>query len=108
VVARLCALGAGSERDLLRALVDKFALRLAVLTRAERGSLMRTPSIEVETLAPPTTVVDSVGAGGMRSRRRCWWGLLNGQALEEVATKANAVAAYVCSQVGATPALPRA
>jgi len=106
VVARLCALGAGSEPELLRALVDKFALRLAVLTRAERGSLMRTPSIEVETLAPLTTVVDSVGAGDAFTAALLV-GLLNGQPLEEVATKANAVAAYVCSQVGATPALPR-
>lgn len=107
VVARLCALGAGSERELLRAFVDRFALRLAVLTRGERGSLMRTPTMEVESLAPPTKVVDSVGAGDAFTAALLV-GLLNGQSLEEVATRANWLAAYVCSQPGATPVLPRA
>jgi len=105
IVAKYCALGAGTEAAQLSALVDKFALRLAVLTRGERGSLMRTPSIEVETGAPQTVVVDTIGAGDAFTAALLV-GMLNGLPLDVVAVKANTVAAYVCSQPGATPALP--
>jgi fructokinase len=105
IVARLCALGQGSEKDLLRVLVDRFALRMAVLTRGPRGALLRTPSSEVDSPAPPVTVVDTVGAGDAFTAALLV-GLLNGLTLEDAAKQANAVAAYVCSQPGGTPALP--
>ncbi len=107
VVARLCALGAGSEKELVRALVEKFALRLAVLTRGPRGALLRTPSMEVDSPAPPVTVVDTVGAGDAFTAALLV-GLLYGQPLEDAARKANAVASFVCTQAGATPTLPPA
>lgn len=105
VVARLCALGQGSEKELMRALVDKFALRMAVLTRGPRGALLRTPSMEVDSPAPPVTVADTVGAGDAFTAALLVE-LLKGQTLDDAAKKANAVAAYVCTQPGATPALP--
>jgi fructokinase len=105
VVARLCALGQGSEKELLRALLQKFALRMAVLTRGPRGALLLTPSSEVDSPAPEVTVVDTVGAGDAFTAALLME-LLHGQTLEDAAMKANAVAAYVCTQQGATPALP--
>lgn len=105
VVARLCALGVGTDRQHLHALVEKFALRLAVLTRGPAGAMLVTPNTEIESPAPPTEVVDTVGAGDAFSAALLME-LLNGNALDAAAARANAVAAYVCSQPGATPALP--
>ncbi len=105
VVARICALGQGTEQELLRALLGKFALRMAVLTRGPRGALLLTPSSEVDSPAPAVTVVDTVGAGDAFTAALLME-LLSGQTLEDAAMKANAAAAYVCTQPGATPTLP--
>jgi sugar/nucleoside kinase (ribokinase family) len=55
----------------------------------------------------PVEVVDTVGAGDAFTAAMTM-GFLAGLPLDEVNRRANAVAAYVCSQRGATPALPKA
>jgi len=105
VVARLCGLGNAAPIDQLRALCERFGLRLAALTRGECGSLLVSAQGVWETPAPPTEVVDTVGAGDAFTAALLV-GILGGDSLDQVNRRANAVAAYVCSQPGATPPLP--
>ena len=55
--------------------------------------------------APPTEVIDTVGAGdAFTATLVC--GFLRGLPLDVINRHANAVASHVCSQKGATPPLP--
>lgn len=105
IVARLCGIEHGPPTKQLRALCERFGLRLAALTRGAAGSLLVSRSGAWGAAAPHVKVVDTVGAGDAFSAALLM-GLLAGQPLDEVNRRANAVAAFVCSQPGATPALP--
>lgn len=105
VVARLCGLAETTPVDQLRALCERFDLRLAALTRGPCGSLLATPDHVCESPAAPTVVADTVGAGDAFTATLLI-GILAGRSLEDVSRRANAVAAYVCSQAGATPPIP--
>ena len=107
VVARLCKLTATGLVDQLRMLCDWFGLRLAALTRGAAGSVLATPDEVHESAAPATVVCDTVGAGDAFTAVLLV-GLLDRRSLAEVSARANAVAAYVCSQTGATPPIPPA
>jgi fructokinase len=96
-----------APQDLLRALCERFELKLVALTRGACGSLLVTPDAVSESAAPRTVVVDTVGAGDAFTAALLI-GMLAGYSLDEVSRRANAVAAYVCSQPGATPAIPKA
>ncbi|MFC7338031.1 carbohydrate kinase [Haloferula chungangensis] len=95
----------GSETEKLSALLKRFELDLVVYTCGAEGSILlskdethRAPGVE-------TTAIDSVGAGDSFTATLCI-GLLKGRPLPEINTRANQVAAYVCSQKGACPELP--
>ena len=105
VIARLCKLPAGGVADQLRTLCDWFGLRLAALTRGPLGSVLVTPTEFHESAAPATIVRDTVGAGDAFTAALLVW-LLERRSLAEISARANAVAAYVCSQPGATPPIP--
>lgn len=105
VVARLCGVRAAAPADQLRALCDRFGLKLAALTRGACGALLVTSDEACESAAPPTVVADTVGAGDAFTAALLI-GVLAGRSLDEVSRRANAVASYVCSQPGATPPIP--
>ncbi len=105
IVAELCGVHATTPREMLIELTDTFELRLAVLTRGPRGSLLIAGSEEDECAAPAATVVDTVGAGDAFTATLVS-GFLRGLPLAAINRHANAVAAFVCSQSGATPSLP--
>ena len=63
VVARLCGLRSAMPADLLRALCDRFGLRLAALTRGPAGSLVVSAEGAWDARAPIIDVIDTVGAG---------------------------------------------
>ena len=105
IVADLCGLTATTPREMLRELLTRYELRLAALTRGPRGSLLITTDAEDECPAPPTAVVDTVGAGDAFTATLVT-GFLRSLPLAEINRHANAVAAFVCSQNGATPPLP--
>ena len=107
VIARLCTLPATSPVDQLRALCGRFELTLAALTRGAAGSVLVTPDAVCESPARTTVVRDTVGAGDAFTAALLV-GLLNRRPLADVGERANAVAAYVCSQPGATPPIPNA
>lgn len=90
-------------------LSHKFSLRLVALTRGANGSLLyQKDNNEVrwsDCPSRPVKVVDTVGAGDSFTAAMVF-GLLRKMDLNEINTIANEVARYVCSQPGATPALP--
>lgn len=105
-VVRRCGVRGATDSEVLLALCDKFALRLAVLTRGTRGALLRSQTLSVEVTAPPMEVVDFVGSGEAFTAALVM-GLLDGLSLDQAGTKACALAAYVRSQAKATPEIPR-
>ena len=106
IVGELCGLRAVTPREMLIELATTFDLRLAALTRGPRGSLLIAGGEEDECAALHATVVDTVGAGDAFTDTLAT-GFLRGLPLAAINRHANAVAAYVCSQNGATPALPK-
>ena len=92
-------------------LAHTFSLRLVALTRGANGSLLYQKDNDNNEVrwsdcpSRPVKVVDTVGAGDSFTAAMVL-GLLRKMDLDEINTIANEVARYVCSQPGATPALP--
>jgi fructokinase len=107
VVAGACGLESVTPVEQLRELCEHFALRLAALTRGACGSLLVSARGAWEAPAPRTEIVDTVGAGDAFTAALLV-GILAGESPDAVNRRANAVAAYVCSQAGATPPIPDA
>jgi fructokinase len=105
VVARLCGVASESPVEQLRALCQRFGLRLAALTQGPKGSVLVSAGDEWHAPAPTTRVVDTVGAGDAFTATLLV-GILAGESMAAVNRRANVVAAYVCSQPGATPPIP--
>lgn len=98
----------GDEAALLAVLGERYNLRLVALTKGGEGSILYT---EGETSHQPAYPImredgaDTVGAGDSFTAALAV-GLLAGHSLHAINSHANRVAAYVCSQPGATPVLP--
>jgi len=86
-------------------LVRQFSLRLLAVTRGGSGSTLFTPGGRLDHPGFPAQVVDTVGAGDAFGAVLAI-GLVQGLDLIRVHAHANRVAAFVCGQAGATPALP--
>ncbi len=82
-----------------------FPLELIALTRGEQGAVVYTPSAISECGGFPVAVVDTVGAGDAYTAALAL-GLLAGASLDDINRRACFLAAFVCSQQGATPKLP--
>lgn len=96
----------GSDIEQLQQINRLFSLKLTALTRGSSGALLVSASGETSDLpAEPTTVIDTVGAGDAYTAAMVI-GLLRNLPLNAINKWASRVAAYVCSQPGATPHLP--
>jgi fructokinase len=95
----------GDERSQIRQLAERNLLRVVAYTRGGRGSLLFSEGHWSEHPGFPTKVLDTIGAGDSFTAALAL-GLLAGWELERINDHANRVAAFVCSQAGATPALP--
>ncbi len=104
VVAKLLDL-VGEETQILSALTQQFGLRMIVLTRGPDGSRLFTRQGDSEQKADATEIADTVGAGDAFTAAIAL-GLLKAMELDEINELANQLAAFVCSQSGATPKLP--
>ena len=88
-------------------LIAMFDLRLLVLTRGDKGSLLATREKTSEHPGiRPSNLADTVGAGDAFTAAVAI-GLLQGRDLEEINAVANRLASYVCTQPGATPPVPK-
>jgi fructokinase len=104
IVADLTGLH-GDESSLLRALQERYRLRLIALTKGAHGSVLCGPEEYSVHPGVPTTIVDTVGAGDAFTAAVAL-GLLAGRCLGDINEHANRLASYVCSQPGATPPVP--
>ncbi len=105
IVARLLDID-GSETEILAELTKRYGLRLVALTKGENGSRLYSSEGDASLEGTPDIkVADSVGAGDAFTAATVM-GLLKGHALDHINEHASCVAAYVCSQSGATPSLP--
>jgi fructokinase len=97
----------GSTEHQIERLAEAFSLRLVALTRGANGGVLYQKDDARWSDCPscPVQVVDTVGAGDSYTAALVL-GLLRKIDLDEINTIANEVARYVCSQPGATPALP--
>ncbi len=87
-------------------LAKRFDLRAVALTRGANGSLLLADDVWSEHPGLRVKVVDAVGAGDAFTA--AWTlGLLARQPLDEINRRANELAAFVCTQSGATPLLPQ-
>ncbi len=95
----------GSEEDTLTRLLGDFQLRLIAYTQGSQGSWLMTPDEKSHCEVPSVEIADTVGAGDSFTAALLA-GTLNGLPLKRVHAAATEVAAFVCSQHGATPKLP--
>jgi fructokinase len=95
----------GEPRAQIEDLASKFNLVAVALTRGARGSLLFSKGRFSEHSGLQVRLVDSVGAGDAFTAAMVI-GFLLGCDLDEINKRANALAAYVCSQTGATPPIP--
>jgi fructokinase len=96
----------GDTRAQLAKLAERFKLHAVVYTRGGSGSLLLVEGVFDEHTGIATQVRDTVGAGDSFTAATVM-GLLKGWPLHEINQTANEVAAFVCSQSGATPTLPK-
>lgn len=104
----MLSLGDGTADDQARRLLEKFALRMVVLTRGEDGTVLFTPDARHEgepARAEPTRDADPVGAGDAVSAAVLVAKLLR-LPDPRVATIANQIGAHVAARPGATPEIP--
>lgn len=104
VVAKAC-FGHPTD-DPIDRLTEEFDLRLVALTLGSKGAILAAGGERHQEPAPEAKVADTVGAGDSFTAAMIL-GTLAGKTLSETAARAAAVAAYVCSQPGATPVLPQ-
>jgi fructokinase len=96
----------GGVRDRMARLASRFKLDLVALTRGANGSLLYRHGEWVEHPGVPVSVRDAIGAGDAFTATLIV-GLLRGAPLDQISDRANRVGAYVCTQPGATPRLPK-
>jgi fructokinase len=95
----------GDAHSQLAALAQRFHLRAVAFTRGSAGSLLLADGVWSERPGLRVSVVDAVGAGDAFTAAMTL-GLLAGWPLKTIHRRANEIAAFVCTQAGATPALP--
>ena len=85
-----------------RALIERYGLKMVIVTCGEKGSLIVTQNELSQLETPKVEVVDTVGAGDSFTAALCV-GLLQGKEIREVHRKAVEVSAFVCKSAGAMP-----
>jgi len=95
----------GPPEGAVEALAGRFGLKVVAVTRGTGGSLLFADGAWSDHPGVRVEVVDTIGAGDAFTAAMTV-GLLAGRPLDEINHRANAVAAFVCTRPGGTPALP--
>ena len=96
----------GDENELIDRLMNIFGLKLIALTKGSKGSTLFTKTEKSEMNVPVVMIADTVGAGDSFTAILVA-GLLQNLSLGRIHNTATQVAAFVCTQKGATPKLPQ-
>lgn len=105
VVSELFSLE-GSDEQKCKALLEKYSLKMLILTCGVEGSYVFTPDGEVSFQGTPKVeVADTVGAGDSFTATFVA-SILKGKSVKEAHELAVKVSAFVCTQHGAMPVLP--
>ncbi|MBN1912111.1 MAG: carbohydrate kinase [Pirellulales bacterium] len=104
VLAEMFALS-GDETELLDELIARFSLRVVALTKGAQGSVLVADGRRSVLPGAEVAIVDTVGAGDAFTAALAL-GLLRQWDLDAIHRRAGQVAAFVCTQQGATPTLP--
>jgi len=104
VVAGLLGLQ-GTDDELMSQLMQKFSLKLVALTKGDKGSILMTSKEKSFMEVPKVKIADTVGAGDSFTAILVA-GLLRNEELKKIHKTATQIAAFVCTQKGATPKLP--
>jgi fructokinase len=96
----------GDEEEILGQLLSAFQLQLIAYTKGSLGSLLITKKETSFCQVPDIEIADTVGAGDSFTAILLS-GMLRGMELKKIHHLATEVAAYVCTQQGATPELPK-
>lgn len=89
-----------------RQMIKEFNLQMLILTCGEESSYVFTETEISEQKTPKVQVVDTVGAGDSFTAAFIAM-ILKGKSIREAHCKAVAVSAFVCTQAGAMPVLPK-
>lgn len=106
-IATLLGMSGGDDRELARRLFHEFELELICITRGARGSLLISESEIVEHPGIRVEVADAIGAGDAFTACVAHY-YLQGYGLKEISESANRFAAWVATQIGATPLISQA
>jgi fructokinase len=104
VIASMFSLD-GSDEAMLKELILRHRLDLAVLTRGPEGCLLLSHDEIVDLPGIPASIADTIGAGDAFTAATAL-GKLLGRPLAAIADHANQLAAYVCTRQGAMPPIP--
>lgn len=105
IIGRMFDNPAIGQQEQCRNLMEKYALKILILTCGTNGSYVFTPEIMSFVSTPRVEVADTVGAGDSFTATFTA-ALLKGKNISEAHRLAVDVSAYVCTQEGAMPALP--
>ena len=105
IVGRLFDLPTIGQSERCRLLLERYALKMVVLTCGIAGSHIITPESDFFRQTPKVIIADTVGAGDSFSASFCA-ALLYGKSIPEAHQLAIEVSAYVCTQHGPMPSLP--
>lgn len=105
VISRLLGYPGTDLRSKCRALLDRYHLRVLILTCGVNGSYIFTPESMTYQATPKVEVADTVGAGDSFTAAFVA-SMIRGKSVAEAHKRAVEVSAYVCTQAGAMPTLP--
>lgn len=105
VISRLFGCLGTDLRSTCQGLLDRYHLRMLILTCGVNGSHIFTPGNVFYRVTPQVEVVDTIGAGDSFTAAfvAC---IIRGESVAEAHRRAVEVSAYVCTQAGAMPLLP--
>jgi len=104
VVSSACG-ASGPENEILAEISARYELRLIALSRGSEGATLAGRNDRSDAEGVSVAVRDTVGAGDAFTAAMAL-GLLGGDPIDAINRHACQVAAFVCSQSGATPPLP--
>ena len=105
IVVRMFSIKGDSAKQQCRNLMERFGLKMAILTCGTRGSYIFAQDTTSFVETPLVEVADTVGAGDSFSGAFIG-SLLNGKTIHDAHTTAVRISAYVCTQNGAMPDFP--